>query len=292
VTRTLPCLAVALALAAGCGDEAGRRLGQTCDGDSACASGLCYESVCLDPSADTDGDGVSNRQEIALGRNPFARDSTGPDASGSDGASGSGDSDGSGQGGPPVAWMLLFDPNVDLGACGDAGNGLRSATAFADPEGALTASWPGGAEVFATGTGAVDAEGFTLSFACASGGATSGTLSADPVRTHYEGTWSFDGGSGLVMVARSQHSTFLVEGHVMAMADATPIAGALVGTSLDAATITTDATGHFFLETLTPLTRGSAPFTIGVTRAGFQPLSREVSGERVFGLGLGLASQP
>ena len=76
--------ALVLWTGAACG-EATRpgRVGDPCAGAGDCESGLCYASECLAPEADTDGDGLINRVEHALGSNPNDADSDGdgaPDA--------------------------------------------------------------------------------------------------------------------------------------------------------------------------------------------------------------------
>lgn len=70
---------VAAALvAAACGDGGeGGRLGDSCGEDADCAAGLCYESVCIDPEADDDGDGLLNGIEVGLQTDPQARDTDG-----------------------------------------------------------------------------------------------------------------------------------------------------------------------------------------------------------------------
>lgn len=61
-----------------CGDSPARRpAGDSCDADNDCVTGLCYVSVCLDPEADDDGDGVVNRLELELGTNPTKADTDG-----------------------------------------------------------------------------------------------------------------------------------------------------------------------------------------------------------------------
>jgi hypothetical protein len=73
---SLSCLIGAFVVA--CGDGGKRRAaGDSCDGDADCTTGLCYASICLDPEADDDGDGVVTRLELELGTNPTAADSDG-----------------------------------------------------------------------------------------------------------------------------------------------------------------------------------------------------------------------
>lgn len=84
------------ALLAGCGDGGGARLGDPCADDSACASGFCYQSRCMDPSLDLDEDGLTNAQERERGTDPYVADN--PDAPPDDGTDDGGDG-----GGPPPA---------------------------------------------------------------------------------------------------------------------------------------------------------------------------------------------
>lgn len=53
----------------------------------------------------------------------------------------------------------------------------------------------------------------------------------------------------------------------------TPVAGAVVSTSLDAQTGTTDSNGHFFLVTRAVGNHSSTPYTITIAAAGFQTFS-------------------
>jgi hypothetical protein len=68
----------AVAWLVACGDGAKRRpLGGSCGFDEDCSSGLCFDSVCLDPDADEDVDGLTNGVELSLGTNPSAADTDG-----------------------------------------------------------------------------------------------------------------------------------------------------------------------------------------------------------------------
>ncbi|MCC6620174.1 MAG: hypothetical protein IT385_02905 [Deltaproteobacteria bacterium] len=57
-----------------CGDDPKKRLGATCGDDAECESGLCVVSLCMEPSADTDGDGLVNEVEARLGTSPLLAD--------------------------------------------------------------------------------------------------------------------------------------------------------------------------------------------------------------------------
>jgi len=62
-------------LMSACGDGAKKRpLGSTCESDGQCDSGFCAEGQCLDPEGDADGDGIINRLEAQLGTNPLEAD--------------------------------------------------------------------------------------------------------------------------------------------------------------------------------------------------------------------------
>ena len=66
-----------------------------------------------------------------------------------------------------------------------------------------------------------------------------------------------------------------IEGNVYASAGRiNPIAGAVVSTSLDAQTATTDAFGHFILKTSTPANYSTTPYTIMITNNGVQAFSQ------------------
>jgi hypothetical protein len=65
-----------------------------------------------------------------------------------------------------------------------------------------------------------------------------------------------------------------IQGHVLTQGTSAPIAGAVVGTSLDGATAVTDSGGSFFLITQTPSTgNGTLVYTITVTKSGYQTYS-------------------
>ena len=53
-----------------------------------------------------------------------------------------------------------------------------------------------------------------------------------------------------------------------------PIAGAVVATSLDAQTATTDASGHFSLQTTTAANYSTTPYTITITKGGYPTFSQ------------------
>lgn len=62
-------------VASGCtGKNATRPNGSSCEEPLECASGLCMSSVCVDPEGDADNDGLPNRIESVLGSNGFAAD--------------------------------------------------------------------------------------------------------------------------------------------------------------------------------------------------------------------------
>lgn|GEM_PF-1718916 len=94
------CASLALAVVfVGCGDGARRPLGSSCGADSQCESGMCAASICVDPGGDEDLDGVPNRLEATLGSNLFAADTDGDgisdrDELGADFSATDGDSDG------------------------------------------------------------------------------------------------------------------------------------------------------------------------------------------------------
>lgn len=80
--KTLSLCSLLLIGLGACGDAATRPgLGATCTSDEGCASGLCLQSQCVDPDADDDGDGLTNRIEAALGTDHKDADS---DADGQD----------------------------------------------------------------------------------------------------------------------------------------------------------------------------------------------------------------
>lgn len=60
-----------------------------------------------------------------------------------------------------------------------------------------------------------------------------------------------------------------IQGQVRVNGSMTPIAGAIVGTSLDSNTVTTDANGNFFLQTST-VNSSNLSYSIIITNAGYQ----------------------
>ena len=61
-----------------------------------------------------------------------------------------------------------------------------------------------------------------------------------------------------------------IEGTVRSSSNNSFIQGAVVATSLDNQTATTDASGYFFLQTVTPANYSSTPYEIRITKSGFQ----------------------
>ncbi len=66
----------------------------------------------------------------------------------------------------------------------------------------------------------------------------------------------------------------IIEGKVFDGNNSTPIQGAVVGTSLDSKTATTNVSGDFKLVTNTSSNSGNTPYTITITAAGFQKYSQ------------------
>ena len=54
-----------------------RTSGESCAQSHECASTLCYESFCVEPAADDDGDGLTNAVEATLGTSAQAADTDG-----------------------------------------------------------------------------------------------------------------------------------------------------------------------------------------------------------------------
>lgn len=72
-------LGFCLVASSGCSETKKKgKVGAFCNDDSDCESGLCFESVCLDPDRDEDGDGLKNGIEVhILKTNPLDKDSDG-----------------------------------------------------------------------------------------------------------------------------------------------------------------------------------------------------------------------
>ena len=75
-----------------------------------------------------------------------------------------------------------------------------------------------------------------------------------------------------------------IEGTVISEIGATPIAGAVIGTSIDGQTATTDGSGSFRLETVATGDWCCTPYTITVTASGFVTFSQsDVWGQHPLG---------
>lgn len=86
---------------------------------------------------------------------------------------------------------------------------------------------------------------------------------------------NFVAGGSTVAPPATTVSYVSIEGNVYASAGrTTPIAGAVVSTSLDSQTATTDANGHFFLQTKTPANYSITKYTITVTKTGYATFSQ------------------
>ena len=68
-----------------------------------------------------------------------------------------------------------------------------------------------------------------------------------------------------------------IEGHVYVYETSNPISGAIVSTSLDGVTATTDSNGHFFLQTETVANYATTPYTITISATGYATFSGEHS---------------
>jgi hypothetical protein len=68
---------VVVVMSAACGDADKRPIGATCGASNECASGLCYENLCVDPALDDDGDGLTNGLEASLGSSASREDTDG-----------------------------------------------------------------------------------------------------------------------------------------------------------------------------------------------------------------------
>lgn len=68
--------------------------------------------------------------------------------------------------------------------------------------------------------------------------------------------------------------TVSMEGNVYIEGTTTPIVGAVISTSLDTQTATTDAAGNFKLSSKSPVSGGSAVYTVNIKANGYQPFSK------------------
>lgn len=103
-----------LALSACGGGEGGLRvIGSACEEAAQCGSGLCLSGQCLDPAADSDGDGLVNSVEAGLGTDPLRGDTDGdgkPDGAEVDGVTHR-DTDGDGK--PDALESSIADADLD-----------------------------------------------------------------------------------------------------------------------------------------------------------------------------------
>ncbi len=65
-----------------------------------------------------------------------------------------------------------------------------------------------------------------------------------------------------------------IHGTVTSQGTGLPIAGAVVSTSLDGRTTTTDSSGQFFLQTMTLANYSNTPYQVTITKSGFQNYSQ------------------
>ena len=81
-------------------------------------------------------------------------------------------------------------------------------------------------------------------------------------------------GCGILDVDENDPGTVSIEGTVISTIGTTPIAGAVIGTSIDGQTATTDGTGSFRLETVATGDWCCTPYTITVSATGFETFSQ------------------
>ena len=81
-------------------------------------------------------------------------------------------------------------------------------------------------------------------------------------------------GCGIDDVDENDPGTVSIEGTVISEIGATPIAGAVIGTSIDGQTAMTDGTGSFRLETVATGDWCCTPYTITVSATGFATFSQ------------------
>ena len=112
--RVYLALVVAALLLGACPADSKLPINSACSSDSSCATGYCIASLCLDPNADDDGDGLTNSIEGALGTNPKSADTDGDGISDYDevlNANSPEDSDGDGK--PDAVESKVLDADQD-----------------------------------------------------------------------------------------------------------------------------------------------------------------------------------
>ena len=104
-------------------------------------------------------------------------------------------------------WRIALTPAMDSGSC--TGTARTNQTfdflpVFADATGAFQATWTEGASPFTVvvATGTVTSSTFTATLACGNGSGQPGSMSATWSGTQYDGTFSFRGSVGTIVVTK------------------------------------------------------------------------------------------